>query len=189
MPWPDWVLKQFATIPGGVNNATQESLLYEPYNTTLGYLFPASEGFMVVPQYQRPTMGQSIDFTTVYVVESANTQTPIFYLEIKPPAHINELSKREQADTQMRDRVRDLITKLRIPKLHGVSALGVRLAFYHYDAATHVLEPPAIPRDPILVNDTAPAVRWSVDLLSDEGYELLVRLATEVKKTAQALGV
>lgn len=189
MPWLDWVLKQFATIPGGVNNATQESLLYGPYNTTLGYLFPASEGFMVVPQYQRPTMGQSIDFTTIYVVESTNTRTPIFYLVIKPPVHINGMGRREQADTQMRDRVRDLMTELRIPKLHGVSALGVRLAFYRYDAATHGLEPPAIPRDPLFVNDTAPAVRWSVNLLSDEGYERLVQLATEVKNMARAHGV
>jgi len=189
MPWPNWILKQFASIPGGMNNATQESLLYGPYNTTLGYLFPAADGFMVVPQYQRPTMGQSIDFTTIFVVESTNTQTPIFYLEIKPPAHINELSKREQADMQMRDRVRELITELRIPRLHGVSAIGARLAFYRYDATTQIIEPPAIPRDPIRVNDTAPAVRWSVDILSDEGYEQLVQLATEVKNMAQALGV
>jgi len=139
---------------------------------------------MIVP---RPTMGQSINFTTVFVLESANTQTPIFILEIKPPGHINELSKREQADMQMRDCVRELITEFRVPKLHGVSALGVRLAFYHYDAATHALEPPSIPRDPIVVNDTAPAVRWSVDLLSDEGYERLVQLATDVKTMAQAL--
>ena len=189
MPWPNWVLKTFETIPGGMNNATQESLLYGPYNTTLGYLFPASEGFMVVPQYQRPTMGQSIDFTTVFIVESSDTQTPIFYLEIKPPAHIDELSRREQADMQMRERVRDLLHGLRIPKLHGVSAIGTRLSFYHYDVATHVLEPPAIPRDPILINDTAPAERWGVDLLSDEGCERLVQLATEVKNMAKAGGI
>lgn len=91
---------------------------------------------MVVPQYQRPTIDQSIDFTTMFIVESTNTQHPILYLEIKPPGHLNELSKREQVDIQMRDRVRELMTELRIPKLHGVSALGVRLAFYHYHAAT-----------------------------------------------------
>ncbi len=187
MPWPNWILKQFATIPGGMNNATQESLLYGPYNTILHHLFPPNEDFMVVPQYQRPAVGQSIDFTTIFIVESTNTQTPIFYLEINPPGHINELSKREQADTQMRDRVRELITKLRIPKLHGVSALGVQLAFYNYDAATQVVEPRAIPRDPIRVNDTAPAVRWSVDLLSDEGYQQVIELATEVKDMARAL--
>jgi len=144
---------------------------------------------MIVPQYQRPTMSRSINFTTIFVVESVNTPTPIFYLEIKPSGHINDLNKREQADLQMRDCIRDLIAELRTPKLHGVSALGVRLAFYDYDATTHVIEPPAIPRDPIRVNDTAPAVRWSVDLLSDEGYERLVQLATEVKNMAHAVGV
>lgn len=126
------------------------------------YLFPPNEDFMVVPRYQRPTIGQSIDFTTIFIVESTNTRTPIFYVEIKPPSHLNELSRREQADIQMRDRVRELTTELRIPnKLYGISALGARLAFYHYDAATQILEPPAIPRDPIRVNDTAPSAHWS----------------------------
>lgn len=90
----------------------------------------------------------------------------------------------------MRDRVRELITGLRIPELHGVNALGVRLAFYLYDAATQVLEPPVIPRDPIRVNDTAPTARWSLDIiLSDEGYEHLIQLTTEVKNMARALGI
>lgn len=185
MPWPSWILKQFATIPGGVNNATQDSLLYGPYNTILHHLFPPEEDFMVVPQYQRPTIGQSIDLTTIFIVESIETQTPIFYLQIKPPGHLNELSKREQADTQMRDHVRELITELRISKLHGASAMGVRPAFYLYDAATRVLEPSAIARDPVRINDTAPATRWDVDLLSDQGYERLVQLATGVKNMAR----
>lgn len=49
MPWPNWILKQFATIPSGVDNATQESLLYGPYNTILHYLFPPEEDIVVVP--------------------------------------------------------------------------------------------------------------------------------------------
>ncbi|KZT19516.1 hypothetical protein NEOLEDRAFT_1245778 [Neolentinus lepideus HHB14362 ss-1] len=148
MPWPKWIVKRFVTIPGGLNNATQESLLYGPYNTVLQHLFPPNEDFMFVPRYLRPAYGQSIDFTTVFIVESTNTQTPIFYLVTQPPDHINAPSKREQADTQMRDRVRELIAKLRIPKLYGVNALGVQLAFYNYDAATQVLDPPAIPATP-----------------------------------------
>ncbi|KAI0252810.1 hypothetical protein BJV78DRAFT_1124036, partial [Lactifluus subvellereus] len=130
-----------------------------------------------------------VDFITIFIVESTNTHTPIFYVEIKPPGHLNGLRKREQADTQMRDCVRELIAELRISKLHGVSALGVRLAFYHYDATTQILEPPAIRRDPIRVNDTAPTERWSVDLLSEEGYEQLVQLTTQVKDMVRALGV
>ena len=138
---------------------------------------------MVVPRYQRPTtIGQSIDFTTIFIVESTDTQSPIGQAD-------RSSQKAEQADTQMRDPVREPISRLRIPKLHGVSALGVRLAFYQYDAATQILQPPAISRDPIHINDTAPAARWSVDLLSEEGYEQLVQLATETKDMARALGV
>ncbi len=81
------------------------------------------------------------------------------------------------------------MAELRIPALHGISALGIQLAFYHHDAATQILEPPAIPRDPIRVNDTAPAARWNVDFLSEEGYEQLVQLTTEVKDMTRTLGL
>lgn len=109
---------------------TQESLLFGPYNTILSYLFSASEDFVVVPQYQRPMVGQSIDFTTL-----SNRPRPIFYLKIKPPRHIKWAEQHTDVG-----RVRELITGLQIPKLHGISAYGL-----HYDATAHVLEPAAIP--------------------------------------------
>ena len=187
MPWPNWVLTKFTTIRGGIDQITQESQLYGPYNTMLQFLFPPQEDYMIVPQYQRPQTGQSIDFTTIFIVEHALLQTPIFYLEVKPPAHINDMSKREQADNQMRDRVREFIEELQIPRLHGVSAIGVRVAFYEYDAATKILDPPLILRDPICVNDTAPAERWNTDVLSEYGFQLMVQVAAHVKEMAHAL--
>src|SRR5260221_5862187 len=120
---PNWVLKQIAIFPGDVNNSTQESFLYGPYDTILHYLFPPNEYFMAAVS---TIHDWSTD--TIFIVES-NTQTPIYCVEIKPPGHLNELSEREQADTQTRDSTQELITKL-----HGVSALSVRLASYQYDA-------------------------------------------------------
>jgi hypothetical protein len=187
MPWPDWVLEKFNTIPGGMHAASRESDFYGPYNTLLYYLFPPQDHYMVVPQYQRPPAGSSIDFTTIFVVRQTQTQTPIFYLEIKPPLHYYDISTREAADTQMRDRVRELIGALQIPKLHGVSALGTRLAFYQYDAATRTLEPAAILRDPIRVNDTAPQERWDVNLLEDAGVLRLELLVANIKAMCQAI--
>jgi hypothetical protein len=74
----------------------------------------------------------AVSFTrTIFIVKSTNTYAPLSYLAIKLPGHIDGLRKREQADTEMRNHVRGLLDSL---ILHGVSALGVRLAFYEFDA-------------------------------------------------------
>ena len=173
MPWPTWILDHFATIPGGMSIATQESSFYGPYTSVLLHLFPPNEGFMVAPERQQPTIKELIYFAVMFIIPSTNTQTPIFYLEVKPPGDIDEPSTRGKADEQIRSRLGEAITKLRIPKLHGISALGVQLAFYNYDAATQAIEPPKIPPDPTHINNAAPAAHWSVNLLSDEGYQQL----------------
>jgi len=175
------------TIPGGMHATSPESLFYGPYNTLLHYLFPPQEHYMVVPKYQRPPTGSSIDFTTVFIVYQVQIQTPIFYLEVKPPIHYDELSSREAADWQMRECIRELIGALQIPILHGVSALGTRLAFYQYDAETAIIKPFAIPRDPIRVNDTAPRLRWHTDVLSEQGVQLVELIADEIKEMCQAI--
>ncbi|KAH9968994.1 hypothetical protein BC827DRAFT_1152091 [Russula dissimulans] len=87
MPWPNWILKQFTPIPGGLDNTAQEFLFY----------VSATDD------------GQTIDIT----LSIRPTRTPPYS---KPPGHINELSKCKQADTQMRDCVRELIAELQIPK-------------------------------------------------------------------------
>lgn len=62
------------------------------------------------------------------------------------------------------------------------------LAFYKYSHATQTFQLSRIRRDPELVNDTAPKIRWNVDLLSEQGYVRLVQLAAEVKAMVSALG-
>ncbi|KDQ09034.1 hypothetical protein BOTBODRAFT_165233 [Botryobasidium botryosum FD-172 SS1] len=187
MRWPNWILEKFITIPGGTRAAAHESLFYGPYNTLLHHLFPPQEHFMVVPKYRTPRAGSSADCTAIFIVYQVQIQTPIFFLEIKPPFHFDELSSREAADGQMRDSFREFVEALQIPILHGVSALGTRLAFYQYDAESTIIKPIAIPRDPIRVNDTAPQVLWHTDVLSDEGVQLIGLVVDEIKEMCQEI--
>jgi hypothetical protein len=69
-------------------------------------------------------------------------------MEIKPPASLLYDSKREEADEQMRRRIRDLRHELAIPALHGICAFGTQLSVYEYDSATSNLSKfsgPALP--------------------------------------------
>lgn len=65
MPWPQFVLDAFTSVPGGVENATDESLLYGPWKVLLNHLFPGKEGYIVSPQRKRPLEGWSIDHTVL----------------------------------------------------------------------------------------------------------------------------
>ena len=92
-------------------------------------------GFFVIPHYPLPEASvppSTIDFVT-YVVEVGHQ--PIFFLEIKPALHINQISSRIEADVQMRARFHSLYNLT--PRLHGVSVMGQRVAFYCMDKATH----------------------------------------------------
>src|SRR5258708_695100 len=76
------------------------------------------------PQHQPHTTSQPVDFTTILIIKSVNTRTPIFYVEVKPSGCLSAFGERRDADIWMRDYVREFVADLRILKLHGVSAMG-----------------------------------------------------------------
>jgi hypothetical protein len=66
------------------------------------------DAFTVEPQYPLPqAVGvPSVGFVITYVVEV--NDLPIFFLEIKPPLHLDYISSRIDSDAQMRARFRAL---------------------------------------------------------------------------------
>ncbi|KAF8147892.1 hypothetical protein B0H34DRAFT_680070 [Crassisporium funariophilum] len=181
MPWIDTILEQFETVD---RFTTDESEYYGPYNTLLTDLFPHTEHYQVTPQYKGPITPGSIDFTTIYIVRKR--KCPVFFIEINPFPHIDEISTRSKADQQMRDRYESFIGRnLFVPKLYGISAMGTRFSVYEYDKDTNALSPPSIPRHPTFVTDVAPASRWNYELLEDEGEQKMRELVSEVKRMCQ----
>ncbi|PPR00670.1 hypothetical protein CVT26_012327 [Gymnopilus dilepis] len=179
MPWPDYIRDMFDAIPGGLNDATDESLFYGPYCNLLLYLFPPTEKYMITPQFKRPPEGWAIDFVTIFVVQKAFH--PVFFLEVKPPGHYALRSTRAAADDQMRKRFFDLADVVELPVIHGVSALGTRLCFYEYTRNNDLLIPYCKPSNDNHMNDVAPAARWNYDVLSEEGVAKMTQVANEVK--------
>jgi hypothetical protein len=180
MPWPSHIVAAFDSIPaGGLAGAKDEVVLYGALNTLLGHLFPPTDLYVISPQWKKPPEGFAIDFTAVFVVEMA--QHPVFFLEVKPAGCFSSRSGRATADDQMRMRFDELIDDLSIPILHGVSVLGPHLAFYVYLKSDNRLDLLHIPRDPVYVNDRAPAKQWNVEVTSEEGIRRLTAVADHVK--------
>jgi hypothetical protein len=176
MAWPDFVREHFEIVPA---NSTDESEYYGPYNAILNYLFPITKHYQIAPQYKGPVFPGSVDYTTLFIV--LRRKHLVFFIEMKAPNHIDTISKRATADSQMRDRFRALEASLVIPKLYALSALGTRLCIYNFDKQTRRTQPSLIPRDPEVMNDEAPAARWDTELLSAEGEAKLRDLAARIE--------
>ncbi|KAF8633625.1 hypothetical protein AX17_004417 [Amanita inopinata Kibby_2008] len=108
---------------------------------------------------------------------------PVFFIEIKTAVAIEHLSERAEADNQLRSRLEHLSNQS-LSELHGLSALGTRLCFYCRDKSTESVTPPLIPRNDEYVNDTAPADRWNMDILTDDGYSAFMNIVERVKALA-----
>jgi hypothetical protein len=183
MTWADTVREQFDLVD---HFTTDETEYYGPYNTLLTDIFPHAEHFQIVPQYKGPITPGSIDFTTIYIVRKR--KCPVFFIEIKPFPHLDDISTREKADQQMRDRFVTIIGRtLVIPKLYGISAMGTRFSVYEYNQETNMLLPPSIARDAMYVTDVAPAERWNYELLEDDGEKKMRELVVEVKAMCETI--
>ncbi|KAF8438484.1 hypothetical protein L210DRAFT_962355 [Boletus edulis BED1] len=124
----------------------EKSGFHGAYNKLLYTLFPPDTDFTVVPQYLKPAFSTSADYIVAFEILFENK--PVFILELKKPANLRFISLRQAADVQIRERMRDLADQCPIPTLHA---------------------PDNIPKDPDMVNDTAPVQRWDCDVLDAKG--------------------
>ncbi|KXN92763.1 hypothetical protein AN958_03274 [Leucoagaricus sp. SymC.cos] len=162
------------------------SAYYGPYTRLLYHLFGVDGPYEVIPRYHVPLIPrESLDVIALFTVEV--DKRPVMFIELKPVASLTANSQRKYAEEQMRDHFLNIRNKAVIPHVPGISAFGTRIAFYDYNAATHAATPPAVPADPIRLNDTAPIERWNHDLLEPEGAARFREIVDQVKTMCQAL--
>ena len=85
-----------------------ENKFYPLYGDILDECFPRTI-FSISPQYATPLAQtvcefDAIDFAITYVIEALNIDSPIFFIEIKPPIHLPILLARKDAEDQVRRR-------------------------------------------------------------------------------------
>jgi len=64
--WPHSVISQFEAVDP---NTMVENEWYAQYNMLLQHVFKHEDGLGVAPQYSLYESWESIDFTTIYIVE------------------------------------------------------------------------------------------------------------------------
>jgi hypothetical protein len=182
--WSNNVLNRFKAVPDN----PRENDFYAPYNKLLSILFPADSQYTVAPQANPYNNSkESVDFIIEFHV--FYDAVPVFVVEVKGPSALVYPSTREEADVQMRGRLRDLVGQCPLSNLRGVSAIGTKLCFYtaRQTGNNLTVEPQRIPADPQLTTDTAPQSRWDVDVLEEDGFIRLTEVVSMIKKECETL--
>ncbi|KAM6501969.1 hypothetical protein JOM56_001946 [Amanita muscaria] len=163
MPWPAYIESTSSRLTDTEPIANKFNGLYD---AIIHECFPSSQ-FVVTPQY--PTLeapepfgvGAS-NFAISFVIEPVGLESPVLFIEVKPPTYI-----------QIRARFGSLDHLVRIPKLYGISAIGA-------------VEPAALPADPNRVIDTAPVERWA-NIMQEEGRTKFLAMVEEIKQMVRAI--
>jgi hypothetical protein len=180
--WPEYVIRSFHAINSPICNVSH---FHGPYFKLLWYCFPPNTEFTPIPHPLKAASQprDSIEFIVNRAVSVPLENKPVLIVQLKNPAAIQHISTRAEADDQIRRRIIDLAERCPLRTLHAVSALGTKLSFYSLDLKNRAagIDPPRIDRDPVLVNDYAPAERWNCDILEASGEEKLLAVINEIK--------
>ena len=188
MPWPAHIVAKSSRL---LDTETIENKFYGVYNSILHECFPPSQ-FTVTPQYitaEAQAGGTGGTNSAIsYVIEPLDLDSPIFFIEIKPPTHLPSMSARKAADSQVRTRFVQLAHLVQIPRLYGVSAIGRQLCYYTYERASGAIQPVALADSTSFVADTAPIERWNTNIMEEHGHVLFMMIVKEIKGMVRELG-
>ena len=182
-PWPEFIHQSFNIAMMTDVDGHDETVFYGPLLRLLYTLFSLDGPYEIVPLC-KPADSLQSDFVPVLIVQI--NQRPVFFMEIKPPSALLDISKRAEADLQMRCRFRDFGRASKIPTLHGVSAFGNHLLFYEYDAATSSVQPEQILQANGCIH--AGVAAMSCDVLKPEGAYRLKDVVEKVKEMSAPVG-
>ena len=184
--WPAGLLTIFEH--GRAKPSTFENRYYGPYDKLLNYCFGSEFTFYVAPQ-NPPTYDSrdAVEFILLLVVYNSNDK-PVFIVEVKDDGWAQKAEPRYRADKQMRGWYNLMLDDCPTPRLWGLSVLGTSARVYCGDKASYELTPQAIPRPGPLSCVLSPsflAREWDLDLLSQEGFEKMKVIVTDILSHTQ----
>ena len=97
MPWPAHIVSESSRL---TDTVPIENKFYGLYNAILNECFPSTQ-FTVTPQYatveaQAGVIGAT-NLAITYVVEPLDPESPVLFIEVKPPTHLSAITTRKNA--------------------------------------------------------------------------------------------
>ena len=161
VPLPNYITRAFAEPRPEKSDA---ACYYGPYNTLLHYLFPASQGFEVVP-FPQPGHDRSL----LFIVKKF--KSPVLFFDVRAPLPPHTTDPTPFIEEAMRD-MSHALRKI-LAKTKGISMFGPMFVVYEYeyDAAANELD--AHVGSPALI-EGGEGIR---DIRTEEGMERMKEMA------------
>lgn len=176
---PQLVLDKFAYVPADTTNENEYGGAYTALLCTTFHPI-LLEPYMIWPHYPLDEEDPAAERVS-FIVVTLQYQ-PLFVLQLYPPGHINLPSTRIAADNKMRRILHSVCPETVVPKFHGISAMGQKLAFYSIDTISGRVHPERVPTagDGTEI-DIVPANRWELDITTEAGHERFLKVINDVK--------
>ncbi|KAG1809059.1 hypothetical protein EV424DRAFT_1543209 [Suillus variegatus] len=176
---PQLVLDKFAYVPADTTNENEYGGAYTALLCTTFHPI-LLEPYMIWPHYPLDEEDPAAERVS-FIVVTLQYQ-PLFVLQLYPPGHINLPSTRIAADNKMRRILHSVCPETVVPKFHGISAMGQKLAFYSMDTISGRVHPDRVPTagDGTEI-DIVPANRWELDITTEAGHERFLKVINDVK--------
>ncbi|KAG2048632.1 hypothetical protein BDR06DRAFT_1012793 [Suillus hirtellus] len=176
---PQQVLDKFADVPADTTNENEYHGAYTALLCTTLYstsLVP----YMIWPHYyldEKNPATARVSFVAVTL-----QYQPLFVLQLHPPGHINLPSTRIAADNKMRRILHSVCPETVVPKFHGISAMGQKLAFYSMDTISGRVHPDRVPTAGGGTEvDKVPANNWELNITTEAGHQRFLNVVNDVK--------
>jgi len=177
--WPDGLLTIFQNCRKDLE--LLDTQYYGPYTKLLNYCFGEGFEFFVAPQ--NPQCDRWKDDTAgpvVFLVVFDAKHRPVLFADIQDDAGVKTGYTRFEADALMRQRIDEMIGECPVPRLWGLSLFGTSLRIYYCDVTTRAIMPTfeEAPNPGILHNFLK--CGWDMDILSQEGFEMMKEIVMNI---------
>ncbi|KIK04009.1 hypothetical protein K443DRAFT_94062, partial [Laccaria amethystina LaAM-08-1] len=170
---------------GRAKHSMFQNRYYGPYDKLLNYCFGSGFTFYVARQSPPASDSHNTVNFVVFLVVFNSDDKPVLIVGVKNDSWAQKAELRYRADKQMRDQYGLMLDDCPTPRLWGLSVLGTSLRVYCGDKASYEVTPQAIPRPEPLSRVLSPsflAREWDLDLLSQEGFEKMKEIVTDISK-------
>jgi hypothetical protein len=186
--WPNGLLTIFQNCCE--SRELLEYRYYGPFIKLLSYCFGEGYEFFVAPYISIYDLHNKIvDLPLLLTVFDAKRR-PVLVMDIKDDKWAGSACRRIRADELMRLRLCDMHSDCPISRLWGLSLLGTSLRVYkvHCDATGDITPTfQARPSQSHALSDDFLEFGWNVDILSQEGFEMMKEIVAGILAGVSAL--
>ncbi|KAF6741866.1 hypothetical protein DFP72DRAFT_832045 [Ephemerocybe angulata] len=138
MSWPDELVTMFNHAHA--KNTLHESYYYGPCNKLLSYCFASFKFYVTLQSPSKDGSLEKINFA-IFLITSHSSNVPVLIVEIKDDSQLEDAESLYSAGQQICSRFLVMFNKHLLPRLWGISLIGMSACIYRANTAKKQVNP------------------------------------------------